>query len=110
MPNDQLPPNIKAFLDNAMRLLDDANLLRRSGRKSSAFVLAVICMEEIGKVILKFWRLNGIQVSRKGRSAHIQKQSAVACLVIAGEITPEFRKLAVDNRMGDELSAAPSER
>ena len=40
---------------NTARLLSDAKLLNEHGRYASAFALAALAMEEIGKVILKLW-------------------------------------------------------
>jgi len=44
---------------NAKRLLRDAKLLSDNKRYASAFALAVLGLEEIGKVILKRWGLPG---------------------------------------------------
>ena len=43
------------IVDNAKRLLGDAELLDDNGRYASAFALAVLSLEEIGKVILGRW-------------------------------------------------------
>jgi|GEM_PF-6639714 AbiV family abortive infection protein len=46
---------LSLILGNATRLLDDARLLVDRRRYASAFALAVLGMEEIGKVLLKSW-------------------------------------------------------
>jgi hypothetical protein len=43
------------ILGNATRLLDDARLLVGHRRYASAFALALLGIEEIGKVLLKGW-------------------------------------------------------
>jgi AbiV family abortive infection protein len=63
---------------NAARLLRDAKLLNEHGRHASAFALAALSLEEIGKVILRLWDVQ----QRKGYD-HLSKQRAVASLLLA---------------------------
>jgi AbiV family abortive infection protein len=70
---------------NAKRLLRDAKLLSDNNRYASAFALAVLGLEEIGKVILKRWGLPG----NEGRSWHLNKQLAVSSLLIVDAVIRE---------------------
>lgn len=79
-----------AILENVSRLVDDATVLIEAERFPSAFVLNVIALEEIGKVILLRWRSMGLPVSRQNRTLHLQKQWAVASLLIADIAFPHF--------------------
>jgi AbiV family abortive infection protein len=73
---------------NAKRLLRDAKLLRDNKRYASAFALAVLGLEEIGKVILKRWGLPG----NEGRSWHLNKQLAVSSLLMVDAVIREGQK------------------
>jgi AbiV family abortive infection protein len=73
---------------NANRLLRDAKLLSDNERHASAFALAVLGLEEIGKVILKRWGLQG----NEGRSWHLNKQLAVSSLLIMDAVIREGQK------------------
>jgi AbiV family abortive infection protein len=60
---------------NAKRLLEDAKLLNEHRRHASAFALAVLALEEIGKAILQKWDLLG------HTAVHSHKQRAVSSLL-----------------------------
>jgi AbiV family abortive infection protein len=68
---------------NAKRLLRDAVLLTEHGRHASAFALAVLGLEEIGKVILRLWGLSDYS------SGHLHKQLAVSSLLIVDAVIRE---------------------
>jgi hypothetical protein len=93
---------------NALRLLRDANLLSDNARHASAFALAVLGLEEIGKSILLKWNL------AKYSSGHVYKQVAVSSLLMADSVmrgarTP--RKGMVDpGEIGRPPSPAALER
>jgi AbiV family abortive infection protein len=79
-----LPISVPPVVRNALRLLADADLLAEHGRHASAFVLATLAFEEVGKVVLLFWgRSSEIAQATRGTSAHVQKQAAAASLLMA---------------------------
>lgn len=87
-----MDPNERtAVIANAARLLHDAKLLFDHTRFASAFALAVLGVEEIGKVILDTWG-SAAPLSRPvaRRSAHIRKQAAVSSLLLASVAIREF--------------------
>jgi AbiV len=69
-------PEIGRITENAKRLLRDAKLLSDNERYASAFALAVLGLEEIGKALLNLWGLS------KYTSGHVYKQAAVSSLLI----------------------------
>jgi AbiV family abortive infection protein len=75
-----VPPVVR----NARRLLADADLLAENGRYASAFVLATLAFEEVGKVVLAVWGDDlAVKAALKGATQHVQKQSAAAALLLA---------------------------
>jgi hypothetical protein len=82
---------------NAKRLLRDAVLLTQHGRHASAFALAVLGLEEIGKVILRLWGLSEYS------SGHLHKQLAVSSLLIMDAMVREAQT-------GRGMVAPPSQR
>jgi hypothetical protein len=68
---------------NARRLLRDAKLLSDNERHASAFALAVLGLEEIGKVILRRWDMSDYS------SGHLHKQLAVSSLLIVDAVIRE---------------------
>lgn len=73
---------LSLILGNATRLLDDARLLVDHRRYASAFALALLGIEEMGKVLLKSWETEQpLAKPKKWQSPHIQKQAAVATLL-----------------------------
>src|ERR1700674_1449807 len=62
--NDKLAKHA-AILKNAERLFADAQLLLDHNRCATAFVLAVLCLEEIGKIILDTWDVSSILADKK---------------------------------------------
>ena len=81
-------PKQTAIVANAARLLKDAKLLVDNERCASAFALAVLALEEIGKVILDLWGTEA--QTAKGRpalSSHKKKQTAVSALLLANHAT-----------------------
>lgn len=73
-----------SVIENSHRLLNESELLLEHGRCASAFALAVLGLEEVGKAILLSW-LKGDDTSKLSQSLtfHIRKQSAVAHLLSA---------------------------
>jgi AbiV family abortive infection protein len=74
-------------LSNAKRLLRDAVLLNNHARHASAFALAVLGLEEIGKVILKGWELP----DSEGR-LHRSKQMAVSSLLLMDDAVRKIQQ------------------
>jgi AbiV family abortive infection protein len=72
------------IVTNAARLLSDSKLLLDHDRCGTAFALAVLAMEEIGKAILNLW--GNPQPSAKRSNAHLRKQGAVASVLVAHHI------------------------
>lgn len=102
---------IGPVMANVDRLVEDATLLISNGRLPSAFVLDVIALEEVGKVVHIRWRQLGRTVTRQGRTGHLQKQWAVACLLIADKLLPHYKALILgpkeeQGRRMIELAAA----
>jgi hypothetical protein len=77
---DDPKDDLSRIKSNAARLLRDAKLLSDNERYASAFALAVLGLEEIGKVILRLWGLS------KYSSGHVYKQVAVSSLVMADAV------------------------
>jgi len=71
--------------------LQDATFLVDHTRFASAFALAVLGVEEIGKVILDIWG-SAAPLSKPvvRRTAHIRKQAAVSSLLLGSFAVKEF--------------------
>lgn len=80
------PPFVAPIMENVVRLADDAALLRNADRHASAFVLAVIHLEEIGKLIIRMWRHIGLNLAIREQRDHVSKQSAVFSLILAADL------------------------
>lgn len=83
---------IQPIIENCGGLIDDAILLVKAERYPRAFALNVLALEELGKAIQLRWKQLGVTTTRQKRSAHIQKQMAVACLLIAEKVLPFYRR------------------
>ncbi|MBR0732411.1 AbiV family abortive infection protein [Bradyrhizobium japonicum] len=82
---------LSLILGNATRLLDDARLLVDHRRFASAFALAVLGVEEIGKVLIESWEAEKPLAKPKTRqSKHIRKQAAVANLLAGALLARTF--------------------
>ena len=79
--------NDRMVISNAKRLVRDAVLLKDHERYASAYALAILGLEEIGKVILKRW-----DVPEKERRWHLPKQMAVADLVLMDDVRRRIRE------------------
>ncbi len=80
-------------MENVGRLIDDATHLVKTSSFPTAFVLNVIALEELGKVIQLRWSQLDLKTSSQKRSAHLQKQWAVACVLIAGKMLPFYKRI-----------------
>ena len=89
---------------NAKRLLRDAKLLSDNKRYASAFALAVLGLEEIGKSILRQWSLSNYS------SGHLNKQLAVSSLLVADAVIREGQKLIDPAEVGRPPSDATLKR
>src|SRR3981189_1118586 len=78
------PSRQTLVLANATRLLSDARLLVEHRRFASGFALAVLGVEEIGKAVMDGWSAEMPRAKPRSasQSAHIQKQGAVASLLL----------------------------
>jgi AbiV family abortive infection protein len=74
-------------ISNAKRLVRDAVLLKDHERYASAYVLAILGLEEIGKVILERWG-----EPEKERRYHLPKQMAVSALVLMDDVRRRIRE------------------
>jgi AbiV family abortive infection protein len=92
------------IIANSARLLADAKLLADHGRFASAFALALLGVEEIGKVILDLWG-NAEPLSKPivRRTAHVRKQAAVGSLLLASFAVQELGDLDAEITVTDEL-------
>jgi len=75
---------------NARRLFKDAELLMDHSRYASAFALAVLGLEEIGKALLKHWEAQRPLPKKKGLTDHIRKQAAVSSLLLGALAVRKF--------------------
>jgi AbiV family abortive infection protein len=92
------------IIANAARLLRDAKLLVDHRRFASAFALAVLGMEEIGKVILDMWdHVEPLAKPKLRRTSHVRKQAAVGSLLVASFAFKEFGDLAAEVTITEEL-------
>jgi AbiV family abortive infection protein len=74
--------------------LADAKLLVDHARFASAFALAVLGVEEIGKVALEIWgAAEPLTKPIIRRTAHLRKQAAVGSLLVASFAVKEFGDL-----------------
>ena len=83
---------------NAARLLRDAKLLNEHGRHASAFALATLSLEEIGKVILRLWC---VPEPKGGKYDHLTKQRTVASSLLGQLAVREFAD-EVDGGSGED--------
>lgn len=103
--NQQETPTRNRELDamhNGLRLVEDSILLNKHGRYSSAFALAVLALEELGKILLWRWEREGpLPRGSKNLTYHIRKQLAVAFFNSA---PPLIDKIISDKMTHDEES------
>jgi hypothetical protein len=92
-------------LANATRLLNDARILVMHRSFASAFALAVLAVEEIGKALIDGWTAEAPLGKPPSPSAHIQKQMAVASLLFGGLAVKTFPEGAIADLEGDKLTA-----
>lgn len=97
-------------IENAARLLRDAKLLADHTRFASAFALAVLGVEEIGKVVLDIWA-RGAPLPKPvlRRTSHIRKQAAVGSLLVAAFAVKQFGGLDAEVPITDDLIRRISE-
>jgi AbiV family abortive infection protein len=72
----------RLILSNWNRLKGDADYLAADGRYATAFSVALLALEEIGKLIWRRWAALGLQPKVSG-TAHRKKQLAVSALGLA---------------------------
>jgi AbiV family abortive infection protein len=92
------------IVENAARLLRDAKLLAAQARFASAFALAVLGMEEIGKVVLDIWgRARPLSKPINRRTLHVRKQAAVGSLLLASFAVEKFGDTDAELVITDDL-------
>jgi AbiV family abortive infection protein len=99
------PSRQTLVLGNATRLLNDARLLVDHRRFASAFALAVLAVEEIGKALIDGWNADTLLAKPTGfQSLHIQKQTAVASLLVGMLAVRMFPEGSIVDLEGDRLT------
>jgi AbiV family abortive infection protein len=91
-------------LANATRLLNDATILLDHRSFATAFALAVLAIEEIGKALIDSWSTEAPLAETKSRSLHIQKQTAVASLLLGELAVRQFPKDGAADLEGERLT------
>ena len=95
--------DVTGVVSNARRLAQDATLLKDHGRYASAYVLAIISLEEIGKMLIKLW---GLPASK----SHVSKQRAVTSLFVADWAVKEFGSFKqIPKEQAEHIAKAMSE-
>jgi AbiV family abortive infection protein len=79
-------------LSNALRLMQDADILYRYGRYSSVVALAVLSLEEIGKYLIREWSSADPNFWYDKRKLHQMKQAAVAALFMIDGARRTYKK------------------
>lgn len=89
-------------LENAERLMDDAAFLAAGGRLKGARSLAILSYEEVGKLILKGWREQGLTPPPiQRRNEHHRKQLAVAAVIAASWWRARTGEIAADTDLAE---------
>jgi AbiV family abortive infection protein len=88
---------VSDVINNAERLLADTELLIEHRRFASAFMLAVLAFEEVGKALLWTWGEKEHPAKARSRASfHMRKQSAAGSLLLAG-----FARGAIEQHLAD---------
>jgi AbiV family abortive infection protein len=75
---------VRAVMESAVRLLDDADLLARHERFATATSLCILALEEVGKIALRLFGPEPDLSGMRGRSnIHVKKQLAATSLLQA---------------------------
>lgn len=94
------------LMENVLRLTADAALLRDNERYASASVLAVIALEEVGKLAHLLWEAQGIKPQSTRSNWHLRKQSAALALTFSSDIADEIVSMLDSGRENDEEAIA----
>jgi AbiV family abortive infection protein len=98
------------IIANANRLLWDAKLLADHSRFASAFALAVLGLEEIGKVILDIWGSDqALSKPVIRRTVHVRKQAAIGALLLASFAVAKFGDMDAEVTVTDDLTKSVAE-
>jgi AbiV family abortive infection protein len=93
-----------AIFKSAERLFLDAKLLLENDRCASAYSLAVLALEEIGKLLLDIWDASSKSPKKKAPSnLHRSKQSAVASLLLADYLVKTHGRRIMIEGVTEEL-------
>jgi len=107
---------LRSVIKSAKRLNEDALLLTEHGRFSSGYALALLSIEEIGKILIElwkedtYWRTPSPPEVRSGRlNFHVRKQVAFTTLLFAGEVMRSVSEVADEELDADRFRAIYSE-
>lgn len=88
----------KLIAENAERLISDSQLLFDHDRFASAFALAVLALEELGKIQLKRWATHtDVRNDTKRYGYHQIKQAVVGALCLAEELVDSYKEFLSSN-------------
>jgi AbiV family abortive infection protein len=88
--------NSNPTLENAFRLMRDADLLFKNKRHASVVALAVLSLEEIGKYLLVRWSSDDSKFNYDRRRLHKMKQGAIAALFMVDAVRKEYKAQEVN--------------
>jgi AbiV family abortive infection protein len=97
-------PGETLTLSNATRLLVHARFHLDNNRFAGAFALAVLGVEEIGKALLDGWNADA-PLAKPKASFHIQKQTAVASLLVGTLAIRTYPEGSIVDLAGDKLKS-----
>ena len=110
--DNQVVDRLRRVLKGAKRLEQDAVLLAEHQRFTSSYALALLSIEEIGKVLIELWKNEAFwddrappEVRSKHLNFHLRKQIAFACLIFAGEVIHAKGKVPDEERDPDQFRA-----
>src|SRR4051812_7119705 len=102
---------VRSVIGSARRLHSDAHLLAEHGRFTSGFALALLSIEELGKILIELWGQDEwwetpMPTELKTRlSFHVRKQMAFAALLFAGEVIDSTRNTASESFDAEQFKA-----
>jgi AbiV family abortive infection protein len=102
-------PRRPLVIAKATRLLNDARLLVGHRSFGSAFALAVLALEEVGKALIDGWNEEAPLGKPRSPSLHIQKQSAAASLLLGKLAVRTFPEGGIADLEGGKLKAVTRE-
>ena len=93
-----------AIFKNAERLFLVSKLLSENGRYPSAYSIAMLALEELGKLLLDIWSTSDNNSKGKPQpTLHRRKQSAVASLLLANYLVKTYGKKIIAEGISEDL-------